>query len=377
MSIGINVWKTHVCDRIFQMWKKKGPLHIKPRCDNATDLVCKSKERNFVTKITCPLTHFGKSTSVFVFCDHLELLICLRAATMTVALLMCFMFPSHHDTLHSFLPSSPNFNWTRTMWVKMTSLLLSEEAFLWKPHVYLWSLCAGSWCCLLEQEGSSGAECLPWLQCVWSRHLTHRESHSCPQSQSHRTELSCLSCIECLGLCVWEASRILAGSGVKATLVSYVQAHFNFQGRKWEAVGGVPFESALFLYDLRVTVVDHQMVPIKNVLRFKEIGLVMKLWLPFFPPCDISTGFASVPGPRALPCRVQCKLIPAGPRVILSDPSELFIVWCCRSLFPLLLYAKWGERMIILENFLRSQRSGIDFFFSVLTCKVCKLLLET
>lgn len=44
-------------------------------------------------------------------------------------------------------------------------------------------------------------------------------------SEPHRTELFCLSCIECLGLWVWEASRMLAGLGVKATLVSDVHAY--------------------------------------------------------------------------------------------------------------------------------------------------------
>lgn len=42
-------------------------------------------------------------------------------------------------------------------------------------------------------------------------------------SESYRTELFGLSCVECLGLCVGEASRILAGLGAKAILVSYVQ----------------------------------------------------------------------------------------------------------------------------------------------------------
>lgn len=44
-------------------------------------------------------------------------------------------------------------------------------------------------------------------------------------SGSHKAKLFCLSCIECPGLCAWEASRILAGSGVKAALVSFVQVH--------------------------------------------------------------------------------------------------------------------------------------------------------
>lgn len=198
-----------------------------------------------------------------------------------------------------------------------------------------------------------------------------RESRSCPQSVTQdRTLLPQLHWMS-WPLCVGSQQSLgrIRPEGYSCLIRASSQPHhLNFQGRKWEAVGGVPFESALLLYGLPfflwVTVVDHQMVPIKNVLLFKEIGLVMKLWLPFFFfPCNISTGFAGVPGSRALPCGVQCKLIPAGPHVILSDPSELFIVWCCRSLLLLLLYAKWGEQMIILENFLSSQRSGIDLFF--------------
>lgn len=105
--------------------------------------------------------------------------------------------------------------------------------------------------------------------------------------------------------------------------------HPNIQGRKCEAVGGVPFESTLLLYDLhflslRVTAVGLRIAPIKNLLLFTEIRLGMELWLSFF--YKISTGFARVPGPRALPCRVQCKLIPAGPRCHTFRPSELFIV---------------------------------------------------
>lgn len=83
------------------------------------------------------------------------------------------------------------------------------------------------------------------------------------------------------------------------------------------------------------------MVPIKNVLLFKEISYetLITLFI-FFATFPLFFFFAGILGPRALPCTVQCKLIPAGPRVILSDPSELFIVWYCRSLLLLLLYAK-------------------------------------
>lgn len=68
------------------------------------------------------------------------------------------------------------------------------------------------------------------------------------------------------------------------------QPHYpNFQGRKCEAVAGVPLESTLLLYDphslsLRFIAVYHQIVPSKNSLLFTEIRLGMKLWLSFFFP---------------------------------------------------------------------------------------------
>lgn len=55
-----------------------------------------------------------------------------------------------------------------------------------------------------------------------------------------------------------------------------------FWGRECEAVGGVAFESTLVLYDthflsLRFMTVDHQIVPMKTLLLFREIRLDVKI----------------------------------------------------------------------------------------------------
>lgn len=111
----------------------------------------------------------------------------------------------------------------------------------------------------------------------------------------------CLSCIECHGLCRWEASRM-----------SWPVDRVARAGHPSLREGNVRcprsgFDSVLLLYDPHV--LSLSCIPkitnalIKDLLLYTETGdqlrLSLKLWLLSF--FKISTGFACGPGPRNLP----------------------------------------------------------------------------
>lgn len=133
---------------------------------------------------------------------------------------------------------------------------------------------------------------------------------------------------------------------------------------------GVAFESTLLLCDphflsLWFMVVDHPIVPIKNLLLFTDIGLGMKLWLHFF-----STKFP----------RVLCVFQGLG-----NFHVEFSVSWSQADLQCHLFWSKWafysplaadpvsfclsmlnGESERSSQNFLCSQISGIEsFLFSL------------
>lgn len=91
MSISTNEWNT--CDWLFQIFKETIPLKAKGwPCQ--IELVFKPDARNSVVKIPTksPVMHLGKGMSLSAFYDKLKLSICLSTATMTVALVICFIF---------------------------------------------------------------------------------------------------------------------------------------------------------------------------------------------------------------------------------------------------------------------------------------------
>lgn len=66
--------------------------------------------------------------------------------------------------------------------------------------------------------------CIAEMCAVLDIRFAEGVSLSCPQRHTGPNWF-CLSCIDCLGLCGWDVSRISTGPGVKATLASYVQGH--------------------------------------------------------------------------------------------------------------------------------------------------------
>lgn len=138
----------------------------------------------------------------------------------------------------------------------------------------------------------------------------------------------------------WEVSRTFAGSGVKATLLSCVQVHSLITLISREGNARLSGEWLLSQHDCYMIPISFlkthgwrsQNYTFPNLLLFTEmedqIRLGVKVWLLFF--YNISSGFAWVPGPRELPCRVQCKLIPCSSMVSSFQTQvlgELFIVF--------------------------------------------------
>lgn len=157
---------------------------------------------------------------------------------------------------------------------------------------------------------------------------------SCRQSFRKQDKL-CLSCIECLGLCRWEASRMLAGWQGQVTLLS---------GKEMWGVPGVAltyccitpkfFSSAASLEITNVLIKDLLLcTETQRPAQIESETLITFLLQNFHWFCMRSRSWEP-------PCRIQCKLISRWSTVssfLTQVLGELFIVPSLQSLLLLLL----------------------------------------